>query len=262
MNLPAAVAFNIRGNAEVSKIFTLAVPIGAIVASLFIIGFVIWPKINQILDLQKDNKQLVVRAQNMENKASILASLDKNKLEEQLVSAEQLLPSDKNVFSILRQVELNAAQSGVLLNKVEAVAGTINEENSSFVPIVPTAATVSSVGLTGDLAPRVQINLSITSDYLALLKFLSSLYSFSRIVSIDSISLSAAVSESLQIRSSFTVDAYWKGLPFELGSIENPIEKLTDSEEQLLQAVSKPESIQAPTVPAVAVGRNDLFTPF
>lgn len=259
MNLPASAAFTIKGNAEISKIFTLAVPIGAIVASLFIIGFVIWPKINEILDLKTDNKQLVLRAKNMEDKAGILASLDKNKLEEQLVSAEQLLPSDKNVFSILRQVELNAAQSGVLLNKIEAVAGTINEVNSPIAPIVPTA---SSGDLTGDLAPKVQIKLSITSDYLALLKFLSSLYSFSRVVSVDSISLSAALGESLQIRSSFTVDAYWKGLPVELGSIENPIERLTGSEEQLLQAVSRPESIQAPTVPTVAVGRNDLFTPF
>jgi len=262
MNLPTAAAFSVKGNAEVSKVFNLAVPIGAIVASLFIIGLVIWPKINQILDLQTDNKQLVARAQNMEDKASILASLDKNKLEEQLASSEQLLPSDKNVFSILRQVELNAAQSGVLLNKVEAVAGTINEANSSSSPIAPTAAALPSADLTEDLAPKVQIKLSITSDYLALLKFLSSLYSFSRVVSIDGISLSAAFGESLQLRSSFTVDAYWKGLPYELGSIENPIEVLTASEEQLLQTVSRPESIQAPAVPAVAVGRNDLFTPF
>ena len=36
----------------------------------------------------------------------------------------------------------------------------------------------------------------------------------------------------------------------------------TPAEEQLLQTVSRPESIQAPAVPAVAVGRNDLFTPF
>lgn len=267
MNLPAPAAFNIRENAEASKVFALAIPIGAIVASLLIIGFVIWPKINDILTLKTDNKELVVRAQNMEDKAGILASLDKNKLEEQLVAAEQLLPSDKNVFSLLRQIEVVASQSGVLLNKVEAVVGTINESTSNLpsvpgAPVEQTAPAISIPGSTDDFATKVQIRLSTTSDYSALLRFLSSLYAFSRVVSMDTISLSAAISESLQIRSSFTVDAYWRGLPAELGSIENPVERLTDSEGQLLQTVSQPESIQAPAVPTVAVGRNDLFTPF
>lgn len=266
MNLPAVAAFNFRENAQVSKVLTLAVSIGAIVASLLIIVLVIWPKINQILDLQTDNKELVVRAQNMEDKASILASLDKNKLEEQLIAAEQLLPSDKNVFSMLRQVEVVAAQSGVLLNRVEAVAGTINDASNlpslAGAPVEQTAPAILIPGSTDGLAPRVQIRLSVTSDYSALIRFLSSLYTFSRVVSTDTISLSAAVSESLQIRSSFTVDAYWKGLPVELGSIETPIERLTGSEEQLLQKVSQPEALQAPEIPPVAVGRNDLFTPF
>ena len=277
MNLPTIPVFKIKEISEASRAFTLVVPVGSIIISLLIVGFVIWPKINEILALQKDNEQLAMQADSLEKKASILAGLDKNKLEEQLIAAEQLLPSDKNVFSVLRQVEVSASQSGILLNKVEAVAGTINEEVSTLpaVPIAPSVPTtpttptdnpvagaIPSQGATFEATSKVQVRLSTTSDYTSLLKFLSNIYAFSRVVNIDGISLSPAIGESLQIRSSFSIDAYWKTLPLELGSIESPISLLTNDEEQLLVKVLKPEAIQAPTVPTVPVGRNDLFTPF
>ncbi len=267
MNLPASLAFNfnIKENAEASRIFTLGVPIVAIAISFLVIGFVIWPKINEIVDLRNNNKLLVARADSLENKANILASVDKSKLEQQLVASEQLLPSDKNVFSVLRQIEQAASQTGVLLNKVEAVTGTINEPSTTppgtGAPVSAPIA-VPAANNTSNIAPKVEVRLSITSDYTSLIKFLSSLYTFSRVVSVDAISLSAAFGESLQLRTTFTVDAYWKSLPEALGSIENPVEKLTSAEEQLLDKVSKPEAIQAPTVPTVPVGRSDLFTPF
>ncbi len=233
MNLPTLTAFKIKDNAEATQALGLAVPIGAIVISLIIAAFIIWPKIQEIMALRTDNQQLVSRAQVLEKKASTLATLDKSKLEEQLISAEQLLPSDKNVFSILRQIEGAASATGVLLNKVEVVAGTINTApgaNSPNVPVSPPVAPLTPGAIGPDLAPKVQLRLSTTSDYTSLLKFLTSLYSFSRVVSIDAISLSAAIGESLQLRTSFTVDAFWKSLPQELGSIENPVENLTSSE--------------------------------
>ena len=274
MNLPTIPAFKIKEISETNRAFTLAVPVGSIIISLLIVGFVIWPKINEILALQKDNEQLAMQADSLENKADILAGLDKNKLEEQLIAAEQLLPSDKNVFSVLRQVEISAIQSGILLNKIEAVAGTINEESSTLptvlsVPTAPATSTsnpaagaILNQGAALEATSKVQVKLTTTSDYTSLLKFLSNIYSFSRVVTVDSISLSPAIGESLQIRSSFNIDAYWKSLPLELGSIESPINLLTDDEEQLLVKVLKPEAIQAPTVPTVPVGRDDLFTPF
>lgn len=254
MNLPVVTLSKLGESYETTKNLSLVVPVGGIIASLLILALVVWPKVNDILQLRTTNEQLVSRAQNLEKKADILASLDKDSLEDQLAAAEQLLPSDKNTFSILRQVENAFAVSGVLLTKIEVVAATINDGPSKIKP----AAKNKSSGLT----PSVQIRLSATSDYQSLIQLLSNLYAFSRIVSIDNISLSAVLGESLQVNSSFTVDAYWKTLPENLGSIESPVQKLTQSEEQLLSSVSEPEVIPISAVPKVPIGRSDLFSPF
>lgn len=254
MNLPVITTFKISESQEVSKVLNLAAPIGAICASLLILVLIIWPKVNEILELKSSNEQLVSRAQNLESKASLLSGLNQENLEKQLTSAEQLLPSDKNTFSILRQIENTAGLSGILLNRVEAVAGTINVGGST--------AKAPAGGSAATFSPSVQIRLSTTSDYQSLLQFLSSLYAFSRVITIDAISLSAAVGEGIQIQTNFAIDAYWKSLPENLGSIEAPIGDLTQAEKDLLKDVAQPEVIQAPVLPEVPTGRGDIFSPF
>lgn len=258
MNLSQVTSTHLGAREDVSKAISLAVPLGGIIASVLIAVLIIWPKINEIFELKRSNEQLVMRAQKLEDKAALLASLDKNKLEEQLAAAEQVLPSEKKVFTVLKQVEDAAATSGILLNKIDVVVGTLGDSNSSVaVPVTgETGNNLQSV------APVVQVKLSTTSDYSSLIRFLSTAYSFSRVISIDLISLNAGIGESVQIRTSLSLDAYWKSLPTTLGSIENSIQKLTPSEEELLAKVLTPEIIEAPVVPQVSTGRSDLFTPF
>lgn len=277
MNIPVLSVPKVGASQDASKAVVLAVPIGAIVASFLIMALVIWPKVNDILELRGDNALLAQRANALESKAKILSTLNESKLEDQLASAEQILPSDKNVFGILRQIEIAAQLSGVLLNKTEVVAGTINTGPApgagGTVPVSPggvqqpvpanppIANTPAGVGQQLG-APSVQLRLSLTSDYQSLLRFLSSLYSFSRIVNVDSVNVAASVGESVQLSTSFSVDAYWKQLPSNLGSVENPIQTLTAQEEELLSKVQDPNVIQTPEVPEVPLGRQDLFSPF
>lgn len=263
MNLPTVVMPKVGAGEDASKALVLAVPIGAIIASFLILALVIWPRVNDIFELRKDNDAFSDRAGNLESKAKILASLDEAALEDQLAAAEQLLPSDKNVFPILRQVETAAALSGVLPTKTEVVVGTINERSGLVPPAVQApVANVSPNSPSLGVAPSVQLRLSISSDYQSLLQFLSNLYAFSRVVSVDSVNISASQGESVQLGTSLSVDAYWKQLPSNLGSVENPIQKLTPDEENLLKNVQEPNVIKTPEVPEVPFGRQDLFSPF
>src|SRR4030042_2404918 len=104
---------------DYSKILALAVPVGSIIASVIIFTLIIWPKINEIMELKKTNAELALRAERIEQKVEILKGLDPNILEEQLEASEQLLPTNNNIFSFLKQTEDMAAVSGVLLGKVE-----------------------------------------------------------------------------------------------------------------------------------------------
>ena len=255
MNIPGVNVENIGDKYSSVSAVSLALPILGIIASVLIIIIVIWPKINETLDLQKENKQLEVRADNLEKKVEVLKTLDKKRLEQQVVAAEQLLPSEEETFSFLFQVENSAALSGVLLDSIDVAVGSVSAGQG-----VRRTTTISTQLAASE--PFVSINLSLTSDYQSLLQFLSSLYAFTRVVSIDGLSVGAAQGDASQLRTSFTVSAFWKSLPSTLGSIESPIQKLTGVEEELLANVDSPEAIQAPTVPQVPLGRPNLFTPF
>ena len=181
MNLSTLAMPKVKDGQDLSGIIGVAIPIGGIVISILIAALIIWPKVTEILELRTNNEQLRGTVQTLEQKAEILSGLDQTALEEQLAAAEQLLPSDSNAFSVLRQVEDTANTTGVLLSKIEVITGSFGG-----------GAAAGGGGASGaspelNLAPAVEIRLSLTSDYQSLLGFISGLYSFSRVASIDSL---------------------------------------------------------------------------
>jgi len=250
MNLPALPSSKISEKYESSEIFSLIFPIFGIIASILIVALVIWPKINEIKDLQKTNEQLVIRADNLENKIEVLALLDEEVLEDQIIAAERLLPSEKSTFPFLSQVEGASVTSGIVLNKVEVL------------DLGGGAKTRGAVAKNSGAGTSESIRLSITSDYQSLLQFLTNINLFSRISTVDEIKIDVSIADGTQLSSAFTVRGYWKELPSSLGSIESPVVSLTSAEESILKEVTQPESSEAPELPDVPVGRGNLFTPF
>lgn len=255
MNLESGGILKAKDTQNLSKVLGIAVPAIGIVISIFIALMVIRPKIQEIQELRKSNVELAQRAELLENKAKTLASLDHNKLEEQLVAAEQLLPSGADIFAVLGKVEDTANTTGILLNSISTDPAGVNASGSRR------AVTTSPES---SLAPAVVLSLSISGDYQSLMRFVGGLYSYSRVVSIDTMTISAGGGggEGAGLSTSFDVNAHWKGLPDTLGSIEAPVQTLTVQEEELLEKVRSPEKQEIPPVPDVAKGRGDPFTPY
>src|SRR3989304_8579037 len=111
---------------EIAKYSSLAVPVISILVSFMVLLMIVWPKFSQALQIKNSNVELAQKTDSLKQKATILASLDKTELEKQVVAAEQLLPSDKNVFLFVSQIERAAASSGVLLNRVESTPGSLS----------------------------------------------------------------------------------------------------------------------------------------
>src|SRR3989344_7177350 len=204
MNLSTLAMPKVKDGQDLSGIIGVAIPIGGIVISILIAALIIWPKVTEILELRTNNEQLRGTVQTLEQKAEILSGLDQTALEEQLAAAEQLLPSDSNAFSVLRQVEDTANTTGVLLSKIEVITGSFGG-----------GAAAGGGGASGaspelNLAPAVEIRLSLalTSDYQSLLGFISGLYSFSRVASIDSLSVSTAGGDEGLLSTSFAVNVH------------------------------------------------------
>jgi len=259
MNLPSITLPKIGDEAEISKWMGLAAPGGAIIISLIIIIFVIWPKFTQILQLRSDNQQLTERVMSLEAKAKQLASLDRGDLDIKLGIAEQLLPSDKGVFTLVTQIERTAAASGVLLNKIDLAPGSLKESSDTK------ETSSGSTGTQDDLAPKIQLRLSLTSDYRSFEQFLKNISSVSRVLAVKDLSLSSSATSSeqtSQVRASLTIDAYWQPLPKELNSIESKIEDLTNEELATLEQIRSTGFISAPAIPSVPTGKVDLFSQY
>ena len=186
----------------------------------------------------------------------------------ELSSAEQLLPSEKDVFSLVGQIENIARLSGVLLSRLEVAPGSVggtgaeaNGKSAQANQATQKGDSEKDVGV-----PKIQLKISLTSDYMSYLQFLHRLLLIPRIVAIRDLSLSSASAsgQSTQLRTILTLDAYWQSLPERLGSIESPIENLSENEKKLLAQVQQSESGggAAPVVPIVPTGKDDLFAPF
>lgn len=273
LSLPGLSFFGkINEKFDVSTISSVASPVVAIIVSVVIVVFIVWPKFSEGLKLKKDNKELEVRAMALEVKAEKLKVYNRQELDEQLIAADKLLPSDKDVFTFVGQVEKAAGVSGVLLSRFDLVPGNISESSSSekaqqmdkkpeSVP-EQSASSAQSAGSSQDSASSLKISVTINSDYNGSMKFLSTLLGLSRAVSLDDLSIGSSTSSNI-ISINFILNAYWQPLLTVLPSIESPILDLTSEEIKRLQDVSKAgsENEQAETK-QVPLGRTDLFAPF
>lgn len=286
INLPVISIPKINIGADSSKFLKLGAPAAAIAVSVLVLLFVIWPTFNSMIKLNISNKQLATRASSLEAKSQDLATLDRNKLDRELTASEQLLPSDKGVFLIVQQIERAASSSGVILNRIDVAPGSIGDSVSTGQGSAQGAASAQTSAPGQNAAdlgsavidtPKVQLRVAITSDYAGFLKFLNTLISLPRVVSIHDLTLSTAGGtggSSSALRTALTLDAYWKPLPKELPAVETAISKLTPEEENIIDNVvttsltnstssgSGGTSTSIPSTPSAPSGRSDLFAPF
>lgn len=263
MNLPTLASAAKVEKLDISKVIIFAPPAIAILASFLIAFFVVWPRFKDVLSLQQSNKTLAENAISLEQKVTALASVDRTKLKAQLLAADQLIPSDKNIFNFIGQIEGVRNLSGVVITNLSV--GTVGQFGASkadasgaAAPTPPPVAT--SVDPVLSNASQVQMKLSLTSDYRALFQFLDNVYALPRVAIVKDLSLSAADS---QLTTNMTINALWQALPTELAAVESPLLTLTASQEELLSKIEKSgTAITTQVVPEVAKGRSDIFTPF
>lgn len=269
MNLPTLPVSGVTSKFDFSKVQTVFAPAGAIIVSVIVLIFVVWPKISQVLSIRTENAQFTERIALLSAKVGILESLDKNILDQQLVAADRLIPSDKAVFAFVRQLETSASESGVVLSKVDVAPGALSGSPSTPVVTSPgltpsqSAAPATAVENV-EVASKIQVRISLTSDYKSFVSFIERVANLARVSAIGDLTIAAGGggSTAAPLRSSMVIDAYWKALPSELGSIESSIEQLSESEVQILDRVRKlAVSEPAPSVPVTA-GSGDLFAPF
>lgn len=275
MNLPT-LSVGAKSKAEhssldLSKFLVFAPSVLAIAASFLIAFFVVWPKFNEVLKLNETNKTLEGTSVTLRTKADDLSKIDVSKLKTQLTAAELLMPSDKSIFTFIRQVEDIRNRSGVVItnlsvgsvgqfNSDASKSGTDSTQTNAPAAPPPAAATVDAdVAASG--ASVVEMKVSVTSDYKSVLQFLNDLYGMARVTTVKD--LTFASSAEGQLSTNMTISSLWQSLPTDLPAIEAPLPTITKSDTDLLARVdSSQETSASVVVPDLPKGRPDIFSKF
>lgn len=258
-------------SAEASKFIAVLPSVVSIVVSLVVIGLVVWPKFSEVLKLKDANKQLEISLSSLETKAQKLTGLNKSTLKSQLGQAELLLPSNKNIFSALAQIENAAATSGIIVDKLDVAPGAVSAYAAPTGDAAPTGAVAPGAGGLPEeqnLASDIPVRITVTGNYKSILQFIDTMQKHSRIVELKDLTLSVGQGDGSssvsQITTSFTLHVYWQQIPTELVAIDAPVEDLSAEESAVLARVSfeEEESLAPVEIPQVPLGRADLFAPF
>lgn len=107
------------------KDFTI--PFFIILASFLLFGRVVLPSFFDLLDAKEKQKIELQTLSNIENKLSLLKSIDESTLDSQLRIVSKALPIDKDFFGILNAISGASGRSGVSIAGFRFSVGSLSE---------------------------------------------------------------------------------------------------------------------------------------
>lgn len=272
MDLPTlAAAKKAEKTLDLSKVMLFGPSAVAIIVSFLVGFFVVWPKFGEVQQLKTTNETLRETAVKLETKAEALSALDKAKLRTQLVAAEQLLPSEKGIFTFITQIENVRNSSGVVITNLSvgsvgqfSASGTTadpaaaQDPNAAPAPVVPSATTPADAAL-GDVS-QVTMKVTLTSDFDQIFRFLNELYALPRVTTVGGLTFS--IDQGGLIGTNMDINSLWQERPKELPSVEAPVATLAEEEVALLSRVETGIAVAPPVeVPDVPIKKQNIFSP-
>ncbi len=258
---------------DMSRIMLFGPAVVAILASVVIGVLVVWPKYSEMRRLSESNKTLAETAVKLENKAATLSKMDREELRVQLAAAELLLPSNKSIFTFIRQIEDVRSASGVIITNLSVgsvgkfsskdSAGSAGADDGAGaagapVPPPPGAAGGGQSPNLGDVK-SVTMNVSVTSDFDQIFRFLNEVYSLPRVTTVSG--LAFTIDRSGLIATTMEINSLWQDRPAQLASVEAPLPELSGGELALLKKVESEGVVGTPVeIPDVPRGKANIFS--
>lgn len=173
--------------------FSIPLPIIIIVCFLISLGLgvgLLWPKYEEIKNLQKDIKE---RNQELQSKEEYLLSLNKTKnelekYEEELAKIDSALPNDSSLSSLFNFIQKVSFQSGLVFEELGSFTTLSSKEASDI--------------------KESQIDLVVAGSYISLKNFISTLEKSARLIEIERISFSSPLEKEAPFIFNLTIKVY------------------------------------------------------
>lgn len=185
-------------------------PILTVVASLIIIVFVIMPELKSYTNIREQINTLQKRTDNLEVKAEELGKIDPDTSQQNIKVAFTILPADQDVPRAMATLQDAINQSGLVL-KSTAYSGSGNVAGkSSFL-----------------------LNVSVLGRLSSVRDFLVKLQETPRLYQVESLAAQFQSTGDV-VEASLPIAVFYEQVPGNIGTLDHPAPKLTDSEEQML----------------------------
>lgn len=233
------------------------IPVLTLVVDMGVLVLVLVPTLKSIPPVQKQLDSVNERVGKLSQKITTLNSMDESKLRGLLQTANNAVPSDKNVPGLLSGLERAAQAASASIEGFAIAPGKIG--TSSAAEATPSASAVipKEKNLAHGVA-GIPFKAVLKGGYLALHDFLASLYKSNRLLNVDNVVFSTSKSGSSDVVSSLDLYLYYQPEPKTLGSSEVGIEQITLAQENAINSISSyPVFTSSP--PVVPTGKSNPF---
>ena len=184
--------------------------------SIVLILFIIIPQLRGYLNSKEDGQVTQNRLKILESKAAELESISDEDLTRRLRSAIAALPVEKDYTVIIGLLQKMSAEAGINLKSVVLDTGGSKDVEGG--------------------ASNFSVKIDSTSTKFSFDEFLRRIDNASAVLKIGSLTTDLAIDDS--VSASLVLDVYYSPTPKILGSVDSPLQTLTEEEEALAVKLS------------------------
>jgi len=208
--------------------------------------FLIAPRVGDILVLSKSIKSLEGKVASVDQKLTVLASLDSNMLISQVAEADKALPREKDVPGLLATLDNLAQGTDVSITSFQIVPGLVTATGSAQ------ATGVQSM----------PFKMSIAGSYEGVKSFLTKAVNSNRTLRIRSMAMSTKSQEEASVSAALDMETFYQ----EIERIKfRPSDKLPDitrEEQDALEKASQRPNLSEVSKVRPPTGKFNPFQPF
>ena len=184
-------------------------------SSLILIVLVILPQTLKLITNQKVGEDLLNKSQSLEVKAQTLESINEEDLSRNVRYALAVFPSDKDFGNVVGLIQKITSQTGF---------------------------NIVSLNLGGNTAAKAgtqsfNVTLQLTGSRALLPSLLSALENAPRLMRVGSLEISSVAGGGAQV--SLGLDVLYSPAPAEFGTVDSPLPKLSQKDEELLVRLAR-----------------------
>ena len=223
---------------------------------------VLIPKSQEIFSLRGSLTEKEETLKKLEEKKTILASIDAVSVVKNIKEVKSALPGEKDAASILITLENISNTTGFSIDSITLSPGSVS--TGSAKPKIKSAPSdVDVVSRKGNSSLAVNVKSRGTTAQLS--GFLKTLGSSRRLFDIGSVDITYSTDEPDFLSASFSLFAYFLPEINSIGAVDAPVARISAAEQQVIDTVVKfPDystiSIDSSQVSQSPLGKSDLFT--